>query len=467
MRCLPASLIAAIAATCLTTATAQAQKKPKKVDCHKDLEKAAQLIDARWSFKIFKPGVVEIYAEYRRLAPAARQATAPEACAEVLERFMATLRDGHSSLRYFPGVVSSRPRIEIRSQRERLSRIAGQKPKIRAYVFSRDSTDESLKEIRPGSQVLAVDSVPVDSLYDWMADRVSGSTSQWVDYMCDRRLLAGPPGSEVELRLRQPGGVKTLVVQRPGYPTEEESKQAEREAEIYRDTVNIAPWKRLEGGWGYVKYATFSFGSMEETLEPFDEAIDSLLDAPGLIIDLRGNGGGIVGAMTGAAGRFVTERFPVEYYQIRKPGQQDVIEVWDPYTGSPTVRPSWMARPRGKTYIGPLVILIDRRCFSACEGFAAGLQAIDRALVVGSSASGGGSGAVSGLKLPSGAIISFSWTVGWRPDGQQVEGNGVYPDVIVRERPPDWAAGRDRMLERAIKALETGEAKALKLAEGG
>jgi C-terminal processing protease CtpA/Prc len=282
MRCLPASLIAAFAATCLITATAQAQKKPKKVDCRKDLEKAAQLIDARWSFKIFKPGAVDIYAEYQNLAPAARQATAPEACAEVLERFMATLRDGHSSLQYFPGVERTRPDIELRSQRERLSKIAGQRPKIHVYVFSRDTTDESLRTIRPGSEILAVDGVPVDSLYRSMESRVSGSTNQWVDYVCDRRLLSGPPGSEVELTLRQPGGVKkAFVVQRPAKLTEEESKQAAREAEIYRDTVNIAPWKRLEGGWGYVKYTTFSFGSVAKTLKPFDAAIDSLLDAPG------------------------------------------------------------------------------------------------------------------------------------------------------------------------------------------
>ncbi len=459
MRYLPASLVAALAAMCLTTTNAQAQKKPKKVDCHKDLKKAVELIDEQWSFKIFKPGAVDFNAVYQQLAPEAKRSTTPEACSDVLERFMATLGDGHSSLRYFPGVERTTPKIELRSQRERLSKVPGVRPTVHVYVFSRDTTDESLRAILPGSEILTVDGEPVDSLYRSMENRVSGSTIQWRDYMCDRRLLRGPPESTVELTLREPGGAgKTVVVQRPPYPSEEER---EHEGEIYRDTVRIATWKRLEGGWGYLKYKTFSFGGIEETLELFDNAVDSLLDAPGLIIDLRGNGGGIVGVMTGAAGRFVTERFPVEYFQIRRPGQEYVIEVWDPYTGSPSVRPSWMAKPRGETYTGPLVILIDRRCFSACEGFTAGLQAINRALVVGSDASGGGSGAVAGLKLPSGAIISFSYTVGWRPDGEQVECNGVYPDIRVREWPRDWIAGRDRVLERAIKALEAGEAKSL------
>ncbi len=64
-------------------------------------------------------------------------------------------------------------------------------------------------------------------------------------------------------------------------------------------------------------------------------------------------------------------------------------------------------------------------------------------------------------------MISFSWTVAWRPDGQQIEGNGVVPDVRVTDRPTDWAVARDRVLERAIKALEQGEAKPLTMAKVG
>jgi carboxyl-terminal processing protease len=88
-----------------------------------------------------------------------------------------------------------------------------------------------------------------------------------------------------------------------------------------------------------------------------------------------------------------------------------------------------LATPRKEIYTGPVVILIDRRCFSACESFTGGVQSFGRALVIGSDASGGGSGFVGGLKLPSGAIISFSWTVAWLPNGQQIEGHGVAPEA--------------------------------------
>ncbi len=124
------------------------------------------------------------------------------------------------------------------------------------------------------------------------------------------------------------------------------------------------------------------------------------------------------------------------------------------------------AEPREPIYRGALVLLVDRSCFSACEYFSGGLQAIGRATVVGPEPSGGGSGAVGGLKLPSGARISFSWWVGWLPNGRQIEGNGVRPNIEVRLRARDFATGRDRTLERAIKALQNGEVAPALIATG-
>lgn len=447
-------LLVLVAAFVPGTSLAQ---KAKKVNCLKDLKKAVELIDIRWSFKVFKPGAYDLQGRYKQLEPEAKQARTPAACANVLARFMSELRDGHSRLQYFPGLEYTAPKITIRSQRERLTRTFGKKPLVHAYVFARDTTDETLRAILPGSEILSVDGVSIDSMYAFMETRASGSTPQWIDYMCDRQLLLGPTETQIELTLREPGGArKTVTVRRPSFPSEKERK---RESEIYLDTVRIARWKRLDDGWGYLKYTTFAFKGLETTVKAFDQALDSLMDAPGLIIDLRGNGGGYVGAMTDIAGRFVSEKSSFGFYQIRRPGQESVIEVLDWSTGSYTTKPRLMVKPRKKTYRGPVVILIDRRCFSACEGFTGGLQALGRVLVIGSDASGGGSGFVSGLRLPSGAIISFSWTVAWRPDGQQIEGHGVPPDIRVRERPRDWVAGRDRVLERAIQALKQGEAK--------
>lgn len=453
---------AALAVLSLLTVSATAANA-QKVNCPKDLKKAHELIDDMWSFKLFKPGWVDLDAVYGELEPRAKQARTPEACATVLELFMAKLGDGHSRLHYYPGVERSTPYLALRSQRERLSRVPGELPKVHLYVISRDTTDETLEPILPGSEIISVDGAPVDSLYRAMSERIAGSTGQWRDYRCDRELLVGPPESELALEYREPGGArKTVTITRP--PADEDifkDKDFDTELYIYLGGVTTSRWKHLDEGWGYVRFTSFSHGGYEHTIKRFDEAVDSLLDTPGLIIDLRGNGGGYVDAVGEFAGRFVEDRQTIAYYNVREPGQNTIMTVYDPVSGGASDRIQLQAKPHGKIYGGPVVILIDRRCFSACEMFTGGMQAIGRALVIGSEATGGGSGFVGGLELPSGARITFSWTVAWLPNGQQVEGQGVSPDIRIRERPRDWAAGRDPVLERGIKALTEGEASAL------
>lgn len=458
------ALIVALLLALLSPGTAHSWHRTDKIKCEKDIKEAAELIYNLWSFKLFKPGAVNIEAEYAVHYVLAKRAETPEECADILARFMAKLKDGHSAVNFFPGLNYTTPEVELRTMRERLSRVPGEKPKVHVYVVARDSTDESLKPLMPGSEILEVDGTPIQELHDYWGKRVSGSTSQWLDYQCDRRLLLGPAETEIELTVRQTNGAKeTLKIRRPRMKTEDER---DREYEAYKDTVHIATSRRLEDGWGYLKYTTFAFRTLRQTVKPFDDALDSIIDVPGLIIDLRGNGGGNTDVLNDVAGRFINERTSMGFFNIRTPGQETILEVWDDVTGSITSKPRLSAHPRGDTYEGPVVIVVDRTCFSACEIFTAGLQATGRALVVGPEATGGGSGGIAVSKLPSGARIQFSTAVAWRPDGEIIEGNGVQPDIKMPIRPRDLAAGRDRVLERAIKALQDGEAKPLTVADG-
>ncbi|NIR42406.1 MAG: hypothetical protein GWN99_13525, partial [Gemmatimonadetes bacterium] len=167
-------------------------QEPRKVDCHKDLKEAYELIDARWSFLVFKPGYVDLEQEYRRLENEAKNTKRPDECADIIARFMAKLGDGHSSLQWYPEVKYTTPKIELRTLRERLSRVPGEHPKPHIYVVSRDTTNDTLRSILPGSEIVAVNGQPMPELHSFRRARVSGSTDQWRDYVCDRRLLRGP-----------------------------------------------------------------------------------------------------------------------------------------------------------------------------------------------------------------------------------------------------------------------------------
>ncbi|MGH7546430.1 MAG: S41 family peptidase, partial [Gemmatimonadota bacterium] len=234
--------------------------------------------------------------------------------------------------------------------------------------------------------------------------------------------------------------------------------EARREAaKLESDTMTVAESKELEGGWGYLKLNTFAWKSTRKTVEAFDEALDPVLDRPGIILDLRDNGGGLASVVREIAGRFITEKIVATYVQMRSPGSRHLVQYWDYKRGMSSIPPI-VAEPRDPIYEGPVILLINAGCISACEMFAGGLQSVGRLTIVGTGPSGGGSGGVAGSDLPSGAIISFSVAISWRPDGTQIETNGVNPDIKVSENPLHFAEGRDVVLEKAIELLEAGRA---------
>jgi C-terminal processing protease CtpA/Prc len=463
MRNLPTAFAATLA-LCLAAYTPLAASGPTKVDCFKDLRAARELIEDNWSFALFMSLDIDLKEISRGFEPAARRADTPVACREVLGRFLSALNDSHAEVLTFPGLELTAPALVIRSQRERVSRVAGETPAVHSYVYARDTTDAALASIPLGSEIASVNGRPLGELHERVGRRMSGSTGQWRDYRTDRHLFEGRPGSQIELSYRTPSGAtRTATVLRPSGSLDalpEELKALLGRAEITSST-------RLDDDWGYVRFTSFSLGDPETTIAQLDETLSAVFEAPGLILDLRGNDAGHVDVAAAMAGRFIGERATLGYFNSRAPGQDEVLSVSDEVTGAVTSKPRLLASPRGETYTGPVVILIDRGCLSACETFVGGLQGLGRALVVASESSGGGSGQAAAFELPSGATLAFSTSVAWLPDGQPIEGNGVAPNIFVRERSRDWAVSRDRVLDRAIKALEQGEAKSINDLETG
>lgn len=432
-------------------------------DCDEDLLSAARTLYTYWSFIVFYPEAFDLERLAGEFMPEARAARFADACADVLDRFMARLEDGHAVLEHYPGrTPRTRPRIGFRSFRERFSRRFGELPPVRVFVVARDSTHPVLRAIQPGSELVRVGGIPVDTVYRSRHDRISGSTLQWRDHIADKILLLGPPESEVELTFRDPdGNAYDVTVTRPPDPYGYDEKERERALEEAMDTMTVAESAVLDGGWGYLKLHTFLWKDERRTARAIDAALDPLLDRPGLILDLRDNHGGFVEAAVRTAGRFVGERTIIARVQLRQPGSKEYVAgFWDPKRGVHAAPPVH-ARPRKPIYEGPVVALVDAGCFSACEVLAGGLQSIERAMLVGTSSTGGGSGTVAGKRLPSGAVITFSLFVSWRPDGSQIDFQGITPDIAVTESPEDWVAGRDRVLEKAIEILESGEARTL------
>ena len=188
---------------------------------------------------------------------------------------------------------------------------------------------------------------------------------------------------------------------------------------------------RLAGGIGYVRFNVFVISLMDR----IRTAIRSMTGAPGIIIDVRGNPGGLGGMASGIAG---------------------VLENAQTSLGTMHMRSghvNFAVFPQPNPYLGPVVILTDGGSASTSEIFAGGMQEIGRALVVGERTTGAALPSFF-QKLPTGALFQYAIGDFKTPKGALIEGRGVAPDVEVKLTRRSLLDGRDAQLDAAIEQIK-------------
>ena len=197
--------------------------------------------------------------------------------------------------------------------------------------------------------------------------------------------------------------------------------------------------RRLDGNIAYVRFDDFD----AERYRLFMAEFEAMAENPpaGLIIDLRTNGGGqltITGQMSGWL----------------HADRQAYAVVYGRFSNT-----RYFMLPAPKAYLGPVVMLIGPGSASAAELFSGVAQEKGRAVIVGQTSRG----AVTGtrpIELPDGGLVRVGTIVMTTPDGKQLEGVGVVPDIEV---PDDWAArreGRDPTLDAGVTAIQAAIANA-------
>ncbi|MYR94268.1 MULTISPECIES: S41 family peptidase [unclassified Streptomyces] len=191
-----------------------------------------------------------------------------------------------------------------------------------------------------------------------------------------------------------------------------EGKPSTRTLERARLTPDAVTVSRLGAGPSaalLLKVTAFTKGAGEEVR-------DAVREAPrdaGILLDLRANSGGLVTEAVTAASAFLDGGL-VATYDVR--GEEQALYA-DP--GGDTER--------------PVVVLVDGGTMSAAELLTGALQDRGRAVTVGSRTFGKGSVQMPS-ELPGGSVAEL--TVGHyrTPAGRSVEGRGISPDLVVRER---------------------------------
>jgi len=107
--------------------------------------------------------------------------------------------------------------------------------------------------------------------------------------------------------------------------------------------------------------------------------------------------------------------------------------------------------PKAYHYKKPVVVLMDAGCFSATDNFLGALQGTPNVTLLGT-ASGGGSGRMGSYSLPNTKLpLTLCQMASFRANGDQFDGRGVAPDVVVEARPEDQlVTGGDSVLNAAL-----------------
>ncbi|MFT3784317.1 MAG: S41 family peptidase [Nibricoccus sp.] len=198
--------------------------------------------------------------------------------------------------------------------------------------------------------------------------------------------------------------------------------------------------RKLDGGFVYLRFDEFS----KKTLSWLSEQLKEHAEAPGVIVDLRGNPGGNALMLSVSEAEFFPQSFP----------HGVANGTWISRSGNrrETSSFSW----NSAHYRGRVVVLTSPGTASAAEIFSHVLQFHHRAIVVGERSAGA---VISSRRydLPDGGLIQIPVRDYVGLDGQRLEHRGVMPDhVVPRPTRAQLAAGEDPCLPIALDLLQHG-----------
>jgi len=183
------------------------------------------------------------------------------------------------------------------------------------------------------------------------------------------------------------------------------------------------------------------------------EYLQKLKAAKAVVLDLRGNHGGttpdqLVGALMDR---------PYRYWSESTPATVGLLQVWNGEDARTDL--TWTAslqNPAQTAYRGPLYILVDGGCYSACEDAVVPFKDNHRGVILGER-TGGSTGQPFRHNLKYGMRISLSTKREYFADGSPFEGVGIAPDVEVLTTAADLRSGNDPVLTKALAMVRAAK----------
>ncbi|MFP2928636.1 S41 family peptidase [Pyxidicoccus sp. 3LG] len=274
-----------------------------------------------------------------------------------------------------------------------------------------------------GDVIEKVDGEPIEERLRYLDSIHQGSTEAATRLFHIYQALAGPRGTEATFTVRDAKGEREVKLKRaPHSPRKERPRES---------------FKLLEGNIGYVHLERLEPGEVAEVMKKVE-------GTRAVVFDLRGYPRGTASALA-------------PYLNVKGAKTWSRIEV-PVVAGSSLVNGRMVLTQDIPTaevpvYRGRVVTLIDERAMSAAETLGLMLEATCGTTFVGSPTAGA-DGNMTYTSLPGGIWMSFTGMDFRHADGSQLQRKGLTPHVAVRPTLAGVRAGRDEVLERALRLLE-------------
>ncbi|MDE6495208.1 MAG: S41 family peptidase [Duncaniella sp.] len=288
--------------------------------------------------------------------------------------------------------------IPAKAQESFRSMTTGEYGGIGSYIMERngntyisepyEGSPANLAGLRPGDRIIMIDA---DSTVGWSSSKVSDK-------------LKGQQGTTVKVTVNRPW-VKDSILS----------------FDIVRRKIQIPSvpyWGIIKGDIGYISLSSFTEKSYNEVRDALQELIKNK-GAKSIVLDLRGNGGGLLESAVQILGLFLPKGTPV----LTTKGKGALTEK----TYKTTVTPV-------DTKI-PLAVLIDGSTASSAEIVSGALQDLDRAVIVGNRSFGKGL-VQSTRQLPYDGMLKVTIAKYYIPSGRLIQA------IDYSHRNPDGSVAR-------------------------
>lgn len=285
----------------------------------------------------------------------------------------------------------------------------------------------ALSGVETGYELISVNNVTVRKLSALVDEAdVFDRTAPYYFLKAIENRLYGRPGDEIELLVKSTryGRTRSYSIDLQEYS----GRMSVPLGNMGESPIDLEK-RILESNIAYLRFNLWVPSLMEE-IRAFIKSIDENVN--GLIIDVRGNPGGIGLMATGLAGMLVDEEYQMGTMRLRK-GHLN-----------------YNVYPQKGAFLGPVAILVDNNAISTSEIFAADMKETGRGRLFGTRTPGAALPSVF-KKLPNRYYLQMAIADYVTRKGTRIERSGVQPDVKVELSPAHLRKGRDNVIDTAQK----------------